>query len=88
MAVLFNGVIQPPMIFLFNIATSLRDLCDPIAEGIGYFFREIAVIFRAFRLIEFSKEKRCVCKPRPCKCHVREEIQNENDKREENLNAI
>ncbi|XP_057662091.1 uncharacterized protein LOC130897323 isoform X2 [Diorhabda carinulata] len=51
---LFNAVIQPVLIFFYNIVTSLRDICDPLAEAIGYFFREFAVLIRAFRIIEVN----------------------------------
>lgn len=56
---MFNAVIQPPLIFIYNIATSLRDLCDPFAEGIGYFLREIAMVLRAIRLVEIRKGGKC-----------------------------
>ncbi|XP_044254974.1 uncharacterized protein LOC123005341 [Tribolium madens] len=52
---LFNGVIQPFLIFLYNIATSVRDLCDPIAEAFGYYCRELAVLLRAIRLCSYKK---------------------------------
>lgn len=85
LAVLFNAVIQPPLIFLYNIATSLRDLCDPIAEGIGYFLREIAVLLRAIRLVEINRgSKHCRLKPINCKCELRskrsEKIEDEENK--------
>ncbi|KAF2904944.1 hypothetical protein ILUMI_01225 [Ignelater luminosus] len=59
LATLFNAVIQPPLIFFYNIATSLRDLCDPIAEGLGYFLRETAVVFKSIRLFEMKSDKHC-----------------------------
>nr|CAH7749870.1 unnamed protein product [Callosobruchus chinensis] len=77
LATLFNAVIQPPMIFLYNVATSLRDLLDPIAEGIGYFFREVAQLIRAFRIVEYKKLCRCgdeVC----CGCGVQEKCRDRN----------
>lgn len=51
----FNGIIQPPLTFLFNIATSLRDLCEPIAKGIGYFFNEVSVFVKSFRIVEWQQ---------------------------------
>ncbi|CAH1959990.1 unnamed protein product [Acanthoscelides obtectus] len=59
LATLFNAFVQPPMIFMYNVATSCRDLLSPIAEGIGYFFREISQLIRAFRLVEYKKICRC-----------------------------
>ncbi|GLV35161.1 uncharacterized protein CBL_01691 [Carabus blaptoides fortunei] len=58
LTVLFNGLVQPPMIFLYNVATSVRDVCEPIATGIGYFLREIAVLFKAIRLVQVDTGKR------------------------------
>ncbi|XP_022902034.1 uncharacterized protein [Onthophagus taurus] len=52
LSVVFNAIIQPPAIFFFNILTSLRDLCDPVAEGVGYFLREVANVCRSIRLVE------------------------------------
>lgn len=57
LAVTFNGVVQPPMIFFYNIATSIRDVCEPCSESIGCYIREVSVFFRAFRLIEVKKNK-------------------------------
>lgn len=79
LTVIFNGIIQPPLIFLYNIATSLRDLCDPIAEAMGYFLREIAVVLRAIRLIEIRRGSDCVRSSRTNKtksdCECSPEIQ-------------
>lgn len=66
LAMLFNAVVQPPLIFLYNVAASLRDLCDPIAEGLGYFIREIAVLFRAIRLVDYKREIVCKEDEAPC----------------------
>lgn len=59
LAVIFNGILQPIMIFLYNWMTSVRDLLYPLAESIGYFIREIAVICKAMRCFQFrSNNKR------------------------------
>lgn len=52
LTIIFNGIIQPILILLYNIATSFRDLCEPIAQSIGFFIREFAILFRAIRLVE------------------------------------
>lgn len=57
LAAMFNGYIQPLFILFYNIFTSLRDICDPIAEGIGYFLREIAFLCRSIRFIEIVKKQ-------------------------------
>lgn len=53
LTITFNGLIQPPVIFLYNILTSFRDLCRPVAVGTGYFMRELAHLVSAFRLCDF-----------------------------------
>ncbi|XP_069677976.1 uncharacterized protein [Periplaneta americana] len=62
LSILFNGVIQPILILLYNIATSFRDFCEPIAQAIGYFLREAAIVFRAIRLVEVYNIKEEQCK--------------------------
>ncbi|XP_029172114.1 uncharacterized protein LOC114941328 [Nylanderia fulva] len=52
LSILFNAIVQPILILLYNIATSFRDLCEPIAEAIGLFLREIANLCAAIRLVE------------------------------------
>ncbi|XP_039313026.1 uncharacterized protein LOC105207808 [Solenopsis invicta] len=52
LSILFNALVQPILILLYNIATSLRDLCEPIAEALGLFLREIANLCAAIRLVE------------------------------------
>lgn len=52
LSILFNALVQPVLILLYNIATSLRDLCEPIAEAMGLFLREIANLCAAIRLVE------------------------------------
>nr|CAD7445407.1 unnamed protein product [Timema bartmani] len=55
LTILFNGIIQPVFILLYNMATSFRDLCEPIAHAVGFFFREMAHPVRALRLVEINK---------------------------------
>ncbi|KAF7998331.1 hypothetical protein HCN44_009729 [Aphidius gifuensis] len=54
LTIFFNGIIQPILIFFYNIATSFRDLCEPIAQTFGFFIHEIAIFFRAIRLVEIN----------------------------------
>ncbi|XP_026470886.1 uncharacterized protein LOC113375152 [Ctenocephalides felis] len=51
---IFNGVLQPPLIFLYNLANSFRDLCEPLADAFGHFLRPVANLIRAFRIIEIN----------------------------------
>ncbi|XP_012061384.1 PREDICTED: uncharacterized protein LOC105624637 [Atta cephalotes] len=52
LSILFNALVQPVLILFYNIATSLRDLCEPIAEAMGLFLREIANVCAAIRIVE------------------------------------
>ncbi|XP_011694786.1 PREDICTED: uncharacterized protein LOC105454113 [Wasmannia auropunctata] len=52
LSILFNALVQPILILFYNIATSLRDLCEPIAEAMGLFLREIANLCAAIRIVE------------------------------------
>ena len=61
LTVAFNAVVQPPLIFLYNVTTSLRDLLDPLAEGLGYFAKQTAVIFKSIRCVDVKKHKHCSC---------------------------
>ncbi|XP_051172406.1 uncharacterized protein LOC127288794 [Leptopilina boulardi] len=55
LSILFNALIQPFLIFFYNITTSIKDLCEPIAEAIGFFLREAANFLRAFRIVEINQ---------------------------------
>ncbi|XP_053995354.1 uncharacterized protein LOC128885365 [Hylaeus anthracinus] len=62
LSIVFNALIQPVLILLYNIATSLRDLCEPIAEAMGLFLREFANVCAAIRIVEVKQ-----CSPSvPC----------------------
>lgn len=64
LSITFNGIIQPFLILFYNIATSLRDCCEPLAEALGFCITEIAVLFRACRLVEthYHKSVNTSCK--------------------------
>ncbi|KAK9305186.1 hypothetical protein QLX08_003704 [Tetragonisca angustula] len=55
LSIVFNALIQPVLILLYNIATSCKDLCEPIAEAIGLFLREIAHVCAAIRVVEVKQ---------------------------------
>ncbi|XP_035730384.1 uncharacterized protein LOC118445285 isoform X2 [Vespa mandarinia] len=58
LSIIFNALIQPILILLYNIATSIKDLCEPLAETIGLFLREIANLCRSIRIIEIKYENK------------------------------
>lgn len=55
LSIVFNALIQPFLILLYNTATSLRDLCEPIAETLGFFLKETANVLKACRVVEIKK---------------------------------
>ncbi|XP_033218100.1 uncharacterized protein LOC117173567 [Belonocnema kinseyi] len=55
LSIVFNALIQPFLILLYNMATSLRDLCEPIAEALGFFFKEAANVLKACRVVEINQ---------------------------------
>ncbi|XP_076387624.1 uncharacterized protein LOC100876945 [Megachile rotundata] len=55
LSIVFNALIQPVLILLYNIATSFKDLCEPIAEALGLFLREIANVCAAIRIVEVKQ---------------------------------
>ncbi|XP_058804504.1 uncharacterized protein LOC131671797 [Phymastichus coffea] len=54
LSIMFNGLIQPILILFYNIATSIRDCCEPIAAALGFFIKEFAVLFTSCRLVEVN----------------------------------
>lgn len=54
LSITFNGLIQPFLILFYNVATSLRDCCEPLATALGYYMRQLALLFRSCRLIEIN----------------------------------
>ncbi|CAK9809630.1 hypothetical protein ANTQUA_LOCUS6102 [Anthophora quadrimaculata] len=55
LSIVFNALIQPVLILLYNIATSFKDLCEPIAEAMGLFLREVAHLCAAIRIVEVKQ---------------------------------
>uniref|UniRef100_A0A1B6K8L6 Uncharacterized protein n=1 Tax=Graphocephala atropunctata TaxID=36148 RepID=A0A1B6K8L6_9HEMI len=51
----FYSVLQPIFVLLTNIASSMRDLCLPIAQCFGYFLKEFAISCRAYRIVDEPK---------------------------------
>ncbi|ALC44782.1 CG3698 [Drosophila busckii] len=54
LTVIFNGYLQPPMIFVYNIMCSLRDILEPLAETLHYFMRPLATLGGSIRLIHVN----------------------------------
>ncbi|XP_073838944.1 uncharacterized protein [Musca autumnalis] len=58
LAVAFNGYLQPPMIFCFNVLASLRDILEPIAETLNNFMKPLATVGRSVRLVHATYNKK------------------------------
>ncbi|XP_023180143.2 uncharacterized protein LOC111605700 [Drosophila hydei] len=54
LTVIFNGFLQPPMIFLYNVMCSLRDILDPLAETLDHFIKPLATLGASIRLINVN----------------------------------
>lgn len=67
LAVLFNGIIQPILIFVYNIATSLRDISKPVADSVGFFIREVSEICKSIRFVEIHNDKKQTMEKEFCK---------------------
>ncbi|XP_075161392.1 uncharacterized protein LOC142234190 [Haematobia irritans] len=60
--VIFNGFLQPPLIFCFNILTTTRDILEPIADTINIFFKPLATVGRSVRLVHVTHNKKNITK--------------------------
>ncbi|EDW79076.1 uncharacterized protein Dwil_GK12348 [Drosophila willistoni] len=54
LTVIFNGYLQPPMIFLYNILCSMRDILEPVAETLNNFMKPLATVGGSLRLINVN----------------------------------
>lgn len=54
LAALFSSFIQPSATLLANVAISLRQICEPLFAIIHSIAVELAVVLRAFRLVEWN----------------------------------
>ncbi|XP_075160983.1 uncharacterized protein LOC142233821 [Haematobia irritans] len=60
--VIFNGFLQPLLIFCFNILTSIRDILEPIADTINNFCKPLATVVRSIRLVHVTYNKNNITK--------------------------
>ncbi|XP_001353015.1 uncharacterized protein [Drosophila pseudoobscura] len=51
---LFNGFLQPPLIFVYNILCSMRDITEPLGDGLGHFLKPLATVCGSIRLIDVN----------------------------------
>lgn len=50
--IIFNGVIQPPLILFYNIFSSISDMFEPIGKTIGHLLKPFADLFRSIHLVD------------------------------------
>lgn len=62
LTVIFNGFLQPPMIFCFNVLSSMRDILEPIADTLNNFMKPVATVGRSVRLIHATYNKKNISK--------------------------
>ncbi|KAH8240086.1 hypothetical protein KR032_011151 [Drosophila birchii] len=54
LTMLFNGYLQPPLIFLYNVLCSIRDILEPVAETINNFMKPLATVGKSVRLADVN----------------------------------
>ncbi|XP_042325770.1 uncharacterized protein LOC121931804 [Sceloporus undulatus] len=54
LAALFNSIIQPLLVFLLNVLCTIRNLTYPLIEILKGICSQVAVVLRAFRLVEIN----------------------------------
>lgn len=57
LTVIFNGFLQPPLIFVYNILCSVRDILEPVAQTLDNFMQPLATVGRSFRLVDVNYRK-------------------------------
>lgn len=62
LTVLFNGYLQPPLIFCLNILSSIRDMLQPIADAVNSFMKPVATVGRSVRLVHVTYNKKNITK--------------------------
>lgn len=62
LAVAFNGLIQPPIVFVQNILTALGAMVQPVANLIGDFLQPVGRIVQSFRVIEHKTVNKKIIK--------------------------
>nr|XP_017003812.2 uncharacterized protein LOC108061906 [Drosophila takahashii] len=54
LTMLFNGYLQPPLIFLYNILCSVRDILEPVANSLNSFMKPLATVGSSIRLVDVN----------------------------------
>ncbi|XP_063391587.1 uncharacterized protein LOC134677071 isoform X1 [Cydia fagiglandana] len=56
LALLFNSIIQPPLVLAGNVGRSVRDALKPLAEMVGDFLEPAVKVLSAIRLVNIEKK--------------------------------
>ncbi|XP_017080310.1 uncharacterized protein LOC108114066 [Drosophila eugracilis] len=54
LTMLFNGYLQPPLIFLYNILCSVRDILEPVANTLNNFMKPLATVGNSLRMVDVN----------------------------------
>ena len=54
LALVFNRIIQPTLIFTRNVLTGIRNLLQPLMDISSVFIAQLGSLLRAFRLFELN----------------------------------
>ncbi|EDV52564.1 uncharacterized protein LOC6546121 [Drosophila erecta] len=54
LTMLFNGYLQPPLIFLYNILCSTRDILEPVATTLNNFMKPLATVGGSIRMVDVN----------------------------------
>jgi len=54
LTMLFNGFLQPPLIFLYNILCSVRDILEPVANTLNNFMKPLATVGSSLRMVDVN----------------------------------
>lgn len=54
LAVVFNGMLQPVLVFTWNVIVSIRRVSEPLIDILRNLFQQVAMLFQAIRLVEWN----------------------------------
>ncbi|XP_002095416.2 uncharacterized protein LOC6534741 [Drosophila yakuba] len=54
LTMLFNGYLQPPLIFLYNVLCSARDILEPVATTLNNFMKPLATVGGSIRMVDVN----------------------------------
>lgn len=64
LAVVFNGLVQPPVMFVQNVLTALGGMVEPIGRAIGCLLLPVGRILQSVRLVEYKTVNKKIVRKR------------------------